>query len=899
MALQPFPAAQPYLDKLTGDIRASLAAQATGSEEIQDPVARFVEILRDHVTFGQRAFLLVVDTLEIVQWNPKAIGTLVDLIAEFRAKGLDEMRVVASGRADVPEMHPDRPGGESTRDIELKPLVTDEARRLATALGRLAIGRSWEESWSAAIAGTAKDHDMRREPLSVRVAVDLIARTDEARRGSVVADIAQSGTEGADDFVTRLYEKRIVNHVRDPLARKLVWPGLVVRRITSQIASELLAPHCGISEAEAVKAVEALGREVWIVSRADDGALHHRPELRARMLPLMRRRDPKAFTAIARDAVRYFGEHRKRSTEDALEWAYHLLLAGDVPRSIVREVSPDVLSRLRDHVADFSASAASYVTSRTEVSRLSPGKLRKLQPLDALFHLDRTSADAFGFDDRSADLEALQVAQSVDATMVFDEPELGSAARSVWIKTGMWTRLPTSFEVEEVRTAPAVRAHAFWAAHAAPATGAFQRTELLNGALRLASPRSAVREGRAGFRTTVQVMALARLTGSDGFAETDSRVAKMLAVMKPNPLPSVQAALRMAIVFGQASRGPALNVWLASRRRGSEDRVRFASMSYFELAALSAMDTDARDRLITLLDEGTPPRRVTDEVILSTAYSALEEVLGQLATNGGLADDVSRMFARRNEDWIVPFGYAAARATQSRQSPAIEERLRWYMGEHPSSSDGVAGVDIVGAVRLADEAGDLPRFVELLAAESNDRQGARDLQFLIDCRNSWSEAVGVLLERGEVEPEPESTVPAGASSKVLPPIADPPPPGPIIHTDDLQKDRWGGRFEGDGRRVRAVIDSVERDTFYFSVTVESTDGTELEAPVIVHLHDSYPRSVVRVRRIVDGRYATLSEWNAFGVFTVGVQVLNGSREWMSLELDLATLPNLPKRFLSR
>jgi hypothetical protein len=39
--------------------------------------------------------------------------------------------------------------------------------------------------------------------------------------------------------------------------------------------------------------------------------------------------------------------------------------------------------------------------------------------------------------------------------------------------------------------------------------------------------------------------------------------------------------------------------------------------------------------------------------------------------------------------------------------------------------------------------------------------------------------------------------------------------------------------------------------------------------------------------------------SAEGIYTVGVQVKNGSGAWTSLELDLATLPGLPKYFLSR
>jgi hypothetical protein len=40
----------------------------------------------------------------------------------------------------------------------------------------------------------------------------------------------------------------------------------------------------------------------------------------------------------------------------------------------------------------------------------------------------------------------------------------------------------------------------------------------------------------------------------------------------------------------------------------------------------------------------------------------------------------------------------------------------------------------------------------------------------------------------------------------------------------------------------------------------------------------------------------LSDVSAYGIFTIGVQLKNGRSEWTSLEVDLANLSKLPKRF---
>ena len=65
-----------------------------------------------------------------------------------------------------------------------------------------------------------------------------------------------------------------------------------------------------------------------------------------------------------------------------------------------------------------------------------------------------------------------------------------------------------------------------------------------------------------GFRTTVQAMAFARLERSLAYEELDAQVVALLAGMRPNPTPSMQAALRTAIVMGRDSREPALALWL-------------------------------------------------------------------------------------------------------------------------------------------------------------------------------------------------------------------------------------------------------------------------------------------------------------------------------------------------
>jgi hypothetical protein len=146
----------------------------------------------------------------------------------------------------------------------------------------------------------------------------------------------------------------------------------------------------------------------------------------------------------------------------------------------------------------------------------------------------------------------------------------------------------------------------------------------------------------------------------------------------------------------------------------------------------------------------------------------------------------------------------------------------------------------------------------------------------------WRERINLLLERNEAEGDDA-----------------PPAPGPIINRADLQKGRWGGIPERNGRRLEAEVTDVQRATFNVDLIVRSSDGSPLDGPVLFHLHDTYPRKTIHIRGIRDGNFAVLEEVTAYGTYTVGAQVKAAVGRWASLELDLATVERIPSRFVGR
>jgi hypothetical protein len=164
------------------------------------------------------------------------------------------------------------------------------------------------------------------------------------------------------------------------------------------------------------------------------------------------------------------------------------------------------------------------------------------------------------------------------------------------------------------------------------------------------------------------------------------------------------------------------------------------------------------------------------------------------------------------------------------------------------------------------------------------------------CTIAWSPSSYELASLGERD----KIVRLWAASTEKDPASErPPKPAPILDYEDPQKGRWGGAAELDGRKLEAVYRESEGDTFWLDLVVSATDGSQLQGPVFFHLHDSYPRSVIRITRIRDDKWAMLERVSATGVYTAGAQVKRADGQWMGLELDLKFLRGPPAKFRRR
>lgn len=123
----------------------------------------------------------------------------------------------------------------------------------------------------------------------------------------------------------------------------------------------------------------------------------------------------------------------------------------------------------------------------------------------------------------------------------------------------------------------------------------------------------------------------------------------------------------------------------------------------------------------------------------------------------------------------------------------------------------------------------------------------------------------------------------------------PPPPFPV-EGDDPQKGRWGEQSEREGRKLEIRLKQQFAGSFTFDAIIESTvPESSIEGPFVFHLHHSYPRQTIWIRKVREGK-AVLEDVHSYGVYTIGAQVKNPNGKWISLEYDLSNLPGLNVKF---
>ncbi|MGH9966690.1 MAG: hypothetical protein ACREBG_02490 [Pyrinomonadaceae bacterium] len=299
--------------------------------------------------------LLALDTFEEVQYRDRESLTGFWRMLQEIHEAYPPFRVVISGRAPVEDAASKRAG---VQVVELAELPMPDRTALLQSLGVS------DPEIAKAVA-----EQVGGNPLSLRLAANVITSESEA-----------ATTRGIKNLSTRtwLFFKvdeqiiqgqlywRILDHIHDENVRKLAHPGMVLRRVSSEIILEVLAPLCQISInglADAQRLFESLRNEHALVQAGEEGTLEYRPEIRRSMIRLLEQDRFSEVRDLHRAAIFYYSG--KDGVVARAEEIYHrLVLDEDAPELLDSRWLDGIEQSIAASVEEYPDRAKAWLASR-------------------------------------------------------------------------------------------------------------------------------------------------------------------------------------------------------------------------------------------------------------------------------------------------------------------------------------------------------------------------------------------------------------------------------------------------------------------------------------------------------------------------------------------------------
>lgn len=741
-----FPDFEEQTQSLRRDIRAALASRAIS------PSHTYYTRFRDIVSMvldasGASTFLLTLDTMEIVQADPAAMNGVTTLLQGLTDTGFPELCVAAAGRSGLDEIIAARGLDFERKQLELKAFSVRDAREMVSRLGKKLLGPDWNDDWTTKLAGKSASPDIRREPLTLRLAVEIVRDTDPENRPALIKDIEAMGERADDGFVGALYERRILDHIRDTDAQKLAWPGLVARTVSRDLVRDLLAGLCELSPDAAQQAFEILSHEGWIVEN-EDGLLRHRRDLRARTLPMMRRHDQARFDRVVDALIGYF---ELPSSFDPVEGAYYRLLRGRLNDIESLQDQDWLLDQLADARSDMEVGTPGWclLEARFAERPMALEHMKKLPPALLWQHMDWAGISLINLDDRQIEPRVLLALQS-------DRQPSGQSGtyQFLQVKGGLWSRLKLDRLILPSRPAEDFL-FAFLAARLTEAgrTPAEWWKDLYPQLIdRIADAR-----GRKNWQALSMALVVARRY-DPAFAELIDDHLCESQLSRTTSSRSVEIALRTLVVHGIKCRPQALSGWclLESSRvlKGmslAEFSVIAPVFEDFFRSSNRASPSDSRSKLLHLLEQVRSQKLLRDGgkftisdqgtlALLSDAFKTYAQEAGYIPD---MAEALRTYVGMRQPEWIVPFAYLLAEGL----SGAWHDGVREMSGDHydleaqnswtPSlfKRKSKAPRDVVGFLTWADNASDFDGAIERLLMDYKPLDGGECMKALLEIRD--------------------------------------------------------------------------------------------------------------------------------------------------------------------
>jgi hypothetical protein len=281
---------------------------------------------------GRRGVLVVLDTLEVLRGRGEThVESLFEWLEDLRASGLERFHVIAAGRGDILDPGSSRIGERLhlnvLTDADVEQVLDHEKLRhfVRPAIQKIAQGH----------------------PLKLRLAMEIATHSEDALR------ILKSQRQVSAAYLYRF----LLSRIPDPELGRLAYPGLIVRRLSSDILQRVIAPAVRLRDPGAKRAqflFEELATQHWLMD-ADPGLpgfLKHRADMRAVLLPLLYSSQAAVSAKLDRRAAEYFEGLREPWAR--LEALYHRLQllrrsnapVPDVPQDLAGQFDEEMISEL-------------------------------------------------------------------------------------------------------------------------------------------------------------------------------------------------------------------------------------------------------------------------------------------------------------------------------------------------------------------------------------------------------------------------------------------------------------------------------------------------------------------------------------------------------------------------
>jgi hypothetical protein len=680
-----------------------------------------------------KSFLLVLDTLELVQSDPDAMIGLLQFLQGLTRGDFPQLAIVASGRSEVLELS-ELVDDWNANSLVLEPLDSNDAISMVQLLGEHLLKEEWQTHWARKIVG--KKESAPREPLSLRICVEAVRNEKPESRESLVNQIAELG-EACDstsvDFVGRLYQKRILEHIADLDARRLAWPGLVARTISKTVACEVLAPECGLSGEQASRAFDRLKHEVWIVTQEGDD-LRHRPDLRARTLPLMLRHDESMFKRICGLMSRYYLNKYPQGADELAEAAYYNLLADNsgVTRMLDAKDSGTLQRMLWQRVDDFGeGSLVAQDLKVRQASKLLPAEaFRKIPDQLAWRHVEQSGQALRELVDLRVDQRIVHLSHLLPWNSL---RALTAAQQTILIKTGRWKELlncrfvvpENQYDLQAVLFLANFLSSVSWL-DSMWLEGVFRFIKTINPA-------------KCSWLNLAYILLPSYRLSPELYQSVDWELFRAMprnGVLKISWLP----ALKVAIAFGTESLEFAIQTMLKYR-----DVLSFFE-SGFSIAELDALRSGSMrkhsvsDQITNFFRRSPNSPEITEEVL-----NALKEALMSLESNRSSSDPIRQSLRRfalaGNADLAGPTGYLLTLSDNSFSS---------IKGRFGKSAKSVKRSDLIQVCRQAEQEGELYRLLEEALPLEKHPVVFDNLELLETIGSSWASGLNEYFKPHEL-----------------------------------------------------------------------------------------------------------------------------------------------------